>query len=139
LSGNDRLEFPATDILDNIIDSDGKIYFFNKDFKIGINGTIEWIPGGESPGINLETGDSKVLVVRYLYRPSWYVARLLKEIRFAKIDNYIGNNVHNERLPSQALIQREYVYKNTDNDPEAISPNSGRQNIAQPLGSFGPK
>lgn len=140
ISGTDRLQFPATEVLEGlIVDSDGKMYFINKDFIINQNGEIQWVSGGESPGTNLETNNGKVISIRYLYKPSWYVARLLKEIRFAKIDSFVGNNVHNERLPTQALIQREYVFKNIDNDPEAISPNSGRQNISQASDSFGPK
>jgi hypothetical protein len=138
-TGTDRLQFPATDMLSDIIDSDGKVYYINKDFILNQYGEIQWIPGGNSPGRNLELDVGKVISLRYLYRPAFYVARMLKETRFAKIDSFIGNNVHNQRLPSQALIQREYVFKNIDNDPEAISPNSPRQNISTPNGSFGPK
>src|SRR4029077_7826684 len=50
-SGFDRLKFQATEITHNIVDKNGVVYFYGKDFTLE-NGGIRWIPSGAAPGWN---------------------------------------------------------------------------------------
>jgi len=103
---NDFLQFPAKTV-DHLIDSRGIEYKCGVDFLIDAEGSIQWIPGKNNPGIDKTTGKGRVYAVRYTYLAFWYISQLLNEIRVT--NNEAGSPV---RLPYQALIQREYVYHN---------------------------
>jgi hypothetical protein len=137
-SGTDRLEFPATDIVGPIIDSDGKEYFTPKDFVLE-HGHLKWISGGNSPGRDQNSGSGKIISLRYLYRPSWYCKRILKETRYAKHDSFVGGDYQNVRLPIQAHLQREYVFMSKDNNPQSLNQEQANRNVAPSEGSFGRK
>ena len=74
-----------------------------------------------------------------MYRPSYYVARILKETRFAKHEDFLGGNYKNIRLPVQALLQREYVFFSSDNDIRSLNPEQLNRNVAPSEGSFSKK
>jgi hypothetical protein len=128
-SGTDRLEFPAVDVVLPITDSDGNKYFFQKDFVLE-RGYLKWIPGGNSPGRDQNSGSGKIITIRYLYRPSWYCKRILKETRYAKKDSFIGGDFQNVRLPIQAHLQREYIFQQSDNDPRSLNQEQLNRNVA---------
>lgn len=138
-SGTDRLEFPATDIIGPIVDADGKEYFIGTDFQLNIHGYIEWIPGGNTPPVDLNAKSGKVIAIRYLYRPSWYCARIMKETRFAKKAPFMEGPIENVRLPTQVLLQREYVFFKSDNDVRSLNPEQLNRNVSPSQGSFGVK
>jgi hypothetical protein len=131
-SGTDRLEFPATDIVGPIIDANGKEYFTHKDFVLE-HGYLKWVSGGNSPD------NGTVISLRYLYRPSWYCKRILKETRYAKHDSFIGGDYKNVRLPVQVHLQREYIFMQSDNDIRSLNTEQLNRNVSPSEGSFGVK
>jgi hypothetical protein len=91
-----------------IIDSLNRTFYPNLDFTITAEGRIHWLPSGNNPGIDPDTGKGRVYSVRYLYKGYWYVVSLPKEIR---ITNITAGGVRTpERLPYNAVCQREYIY-----------------------------
>lgn len=135
ITGLDRLDFPATEVLD-LMDSQGKRYNCGSDFFIE-NGNIRW--SNNNPGIDANTLKGKVYSVRFLYRPYWYIKRLLHEVRVSQVLNPITGKHEVTRLPQSALLQREYIFRSERNDPESITPDSPRQQAAPESGRFGPR
>lgn len=112
-NGMDFLQYPAL-CVEFLIDSRGIEYKEGVDFKIAKNGCIDWINGGRNPGIDPDTGAGRVYSVRYRYNAHWYIASLINEVR---IGNVTENGVRKpSRMPYHAMIQREYVYHNKNND-----------------------
>lgn len=129
-TGVDRLDFPAVEVLD-IMDARGVRYKQETDFCVK-DGNIHWC--GNQPGINVEAGKGVVYGVRYLYRPHWYVDQLMHEIRVAQYEDPITGERRVEQMPQAAIVKREHVYLDQQNDPEA--PASPRQAPAPASGSF---
>jgi hypothetical protein len=103
-----------------IVDSLNRQYYENLDFAISTTGNIHWLPTGQNPGVDPETGKGRVYSVRYLYRAYWYVISLPKEVR---ITNTTTNGVRGpERMPYHAVCQREYIY-HQQNRGDAINQN----------------
>lgn len=96
--------------LEFLIDSRNIEYKQGIDFCITANGNIRWEAGGQSPGIDPETGKGRVYSIRYRYKAFWYVVSLPKEIR---VTNVTTDGVRSpERMPYYAMIVREYIYHN---------------------------
>ncbi|HUV84076.1 MAG TPA: hypothetical protein VMV86_00110 [Methanosarcinales archaeon] len=103
----DVLQFPAL-CVSQLTDSSNKKYIQGRHFKVSKAGNIQWIPGKENPGIDLETGKGRIYGIRYTYLAFWYIQSLINEVRIT------NTNTSEEpaRLPYHAVIQREYVYHN---------------------------
>lgn len=135
-SGNDRLKFPVAKALD-VIDALGIRYHEGTDFKVA-DGKIQWC-GPNRPGINPENGKGRVYAIRYLYKPYWYIDRMLHEIRVVQFENPMTGARGTVRMPQSAIVQREYIYEVEDKDEQAPDPNSSRQNKGPANGGFGPR
>lgn len=145
-SGLDKLNFPAVEV-EELVDNRGDIYEDGRDFEVADTGHIVWLPSGRRPAPDLETGRGAVFSIRYRYRPFWYVARMLHEIRISQIDNPMTNERKLVRMQQQALLNREFLFLNEANDDMARDPRapqkqpgqSPRQQQAPEDGGFGPR
>lgn len=117
----DRVEFPIVHV-EHLVDSTLAWWKEGAHFDIA-QGNIVWREGqGPAPGT--------VYTAWYTYRPWWYVDRLVHEIRITPVPDAIDTNlVAMERMAYGAVLQREYVYRNQQNDDQAPS-NRGRQQRA---------
>jgi len=114
----DRCEFPIVRI-HHLIDAEGQEWH-EPSYSIGPQGAIVWAEGA---GPKLGT----VYSVWYEYKPFWYCDRLVHEIRVTPVPDYMdGKVVRMERLAFGAILQREYVYRNQQNDDKSPS-NRGRK------------
>lgn len=118
----DRVEFPVLRV-HHLIDSNQHWWYQDQNFTLDAVGNIVWNPGdGPEPGT--------VYSVWYEYRPYWYVDRLVHEIRVTPTPDFIDTNVVRlERLAFGAILHREYIYRNQENDEEAPD-NRGRKQRA---------
>jgi len=107
-AAGDQLVYPAL-CVEHLIDYKNKEYVNGYDFKTGLDGNIEWIPGRSNPGVNADTGEGNVYTVRYRYNAHWYVANLINEVRVISITDEMGNRTPT-RMAYSCEIQREYVY-----------------------------
>ena len=117
----DRFEFPAVKV-EHLIDSTGTWYYEGTDFDL-IDGNLVWRPlKGPAP--------RTVYSAWYMYRPFYYCDRLVHEIRVTPTPDFINTaEVHLERLSFGAILHREYVYRNQENDEQAPD-NHGRKQRA---------
>ncbi len=129
-SGMDRLKYPINTV-EILVDSHGKRYRQGEDFNV-VSGQIAWL-SNRQPGMNPETGRGEVCSIRYWYTPYWYVSNLIHEIRVLR------NGPVLTRAPMTALLQREYVFENEQNDQglRTSGNDSPRQATAPGSGSFG--
>lgn len=115
---NDRdniCQFPIC-CVEYLIDSLGKEYHQDRDFKITQDGNIRWLSNGRNPGIDPDTGKGRVYSIRYQYEAHWYITQIYNEVR---IGNVTKDGVRKEeRFPYHAEIVREYVYHNRTNGQE---------------------
>ena len=138
-SGIDRLQFPAT-CVEHLIDANGIEYLENRDFQITPEGHIKWV-SQRQPGFNVNVGKGVVYSIRYRYTPFFVVNRLMHEIRVSQVTNPMTGKRSLERMPYQAQVLREYVFRNQNNDPDA--PKQAEQDRFQdapkPSGRLGPE
>ena len=128
--GIDRLRFPAIQVID-LIDNKGIRYSLG-DFQV-IGGQIKW--GSKAPGIDPDSGKGRVYSVRYLYRPYYYLKDLMHELRFATTDDDVtGPGML--RMSQSAIIQREYLFENTERNSSALDPGDPRQTPGPADGGF---
>lgn len=111
-TGFDRAQFPVKSV-QHLIDSTGKEYKCGYHFKVK-DGHISWVDGRANPGIDPETGKGRVYSIRYKYNAHWYITQIPNEVRV--IQGTEGNKRFPQRMPYSAVIQREYVYYNQNND-----------------------
>jgi hypothetical protein len=114
INGLDRTAFPAEKVL-NIIDADGISYDSNC-YTI-INGMISW--GDNRPTFNVEANKGKVYSIKYLFRPFFYVHRLIHELRLQQV---IDETTGEQRLipvNQSCIVQREYMFHNKQLDSTA--------------------
>ena len=123
-TGTDRPKFPVVRVLD-CVDANGTYYRQCSDFEV-VNGNIVW--GSRRPGLNPESSHGIVYGIRYVYRPYWYVQRLLHELRLVQQDDPLEGRIMTQ-APQSALVQREYVFEDEAADSEdsraAESPKDG--------------
>lgn len=132
-TGVDRVQFPVVEVVD-LMDSSGKAYAPG-DYEVA-GGRIAWTKGG--PGVDPKTGRGVVCSVRYMYRPFWYVKRLMHEVRLAVVGNEMGGRSV-ERMPQSLELQREYVFEREDRDARIADPANLRQVPGPQSGGFGPR
>jgi hypothetical protein len=113
--GLDRAQFPIK-CVEHLMDSRGIEYKQGVHFKIR-DGQIEWIDGRDNPGTDPDTGNGRVYSVRYKYNAHWYITEIPNEVRVAQSFDENGEKVA-QRMPYSAVIQREYVYYNQNNDKD---------------------
>jgi hypothetical protein len=106
--GIDRPKFPVAEVLD-CLDSKGIEYHQSEDFDIGLNGQIIW--KDRRPGQEVDTGKGCVYAIRYVYRPCWYVVRLIHEIRMVQQENFVTGIITMRQAPQSALVNREYCFE----------------------------
>ena len=104
----DRAQFPIKEI-QHLIDSKNIEYKCGVHFTVS-DGHISWIDGKANPGIDPDTGKGGIYAIRYKYNAHWYITELPHEVRV------IQGSEGAERMPYTAIIQREYVYYNQNND-----------------------
>jgi len=143
-SGLDKLSFPAVEV-ERLVDARGESYEQCQDFEIEA-GQIRWKPGGRRPGEDVETGRGVIYSIRFRYRPFWYCARMMHEIRVSQQDNQMTGERKLVRMQQQCLLNREYLFLNESNDDLALDPRtstskagSPRQQHAPEDGGFGPR
>jgi hypothetical protein len=122
---SDKLQFPAVAVSD-LVDSHDKRYTPGIDFDVR-GGRIHWLTAGPAPGT--------VMSVRYVYRPFWYVERMIHEVRVAQIEDEWGNRSL-QRMPQQAQLKREVWFEKEQRDAEVKD--TGRQKTPPPS-TFGPR
>lgn len=111
--GLDRAQFPVKSV-QYLIDSKNKEYKCGHHFKIQ-DGHIKWVNGKDNPGIDPETGKGRIYSIRYKYNAHWYITDIPNEVRVMQGTDNSGDRVV-QRMPYSAVIQREYVYYNQNND-----------------------
>jgi hypothetical protein len=107
-TGIDRPKFPAVEVLD-CIDAKGIRYFQSEDFDVTQDGLMVW--KDRRPGQEVDTGKGVVFGIRYVYRPAWYVTRLVHEIRMVQSENFMTGERTMLQAPQSALVQREFVFE----------------------------
>lgn len=112
ITGIDSPKYPPVKIQD-VVDAHGKVYS-QGDFAINSEGRIVW--GPNKPSINIETGKGVIYAIRYLYRPYWYVDRMVHDIRVAQTTDEATAEKEMKRLPQQFIAKREYVYESEQSD-----------------------
>jgi len=142
-TGLDKLQYPAT-FVEYLIDADGKEYTQGVDFELTVpnergenGGMIRWISQNR-PGWNDKTLKGTVFAVRYRYTPYFVVARMMHEIRISQITDPMTFERNVERMPFQALIYRENVMSNQNNDPMRSRADQRFQNAPPVGGVTGP-
>lgn len=130
--------FPIIKLEVPIVDSRNIKYNEGIDYCISSDGNINWIPGGNSPGIDPETGKGRVYSIRYLYKAFHYIVSLPKEVRMSNVTE--GGARVPERMAYYAVIQREYIYHSqTRGDPKNQSQSPTPQRAVQePLDTIKP-
>lgn len=141
-AGMDRTNFPIVEV-EELIDSRGDSYEECVDFEIQ-DGQVVWKVDGHRPSPDLETGRGAIFSIRYRYRPFWYVARLLHEVRVSQVDNPMTNERKLVRMQQQCLLNREFLFLNEAHDDLAKDPRentqgASRQQQAPEDGGFGPR
>lgn len=136
-TGIDKLNFPIVKVID-LMDAHLTRYY-EGDYTIQ-DGRIVW--GSNRPPYDAENNRGTVYSVRYTYHPYWYVIQLPHEIRVAHVEeDFLEGTRCVVRMPQFATIQREYVFENQDNDPEAVADSNKARQIKGPSETlvFGPR
>jgi hypothetical protein len=107
-TGIDRPKFPVAEVLD-CVDAKGIVYHQCVDFEVDSQGLIHW--KDKRPGQDVETGKGVIYGIRYVYKPHWYVDRLIHEIRMIQQENFMTGERTMTQAPQSALIRREYFYE----------------------------
>lgn len=139
LSGRDKTQWPAIKV-EHLIDNRLVEYREGTEFEVR-NGLIHWLAGERRPGIDPDAGDEqrgRPCTVWYLFRPYFYVQRLMHEGRFIQTEDEVTGERQVTRMPFQASLVREHVFENQQNNNDASSPTSAREMKGPRDGSFGP-
>ncbi len=137
ITGQERLAFPAEQVFE-LIDARGVRYQEGVEYNL-VKGNVVW-RGQNQPGQDMDSGKGRVYSLRYLYRPFWYVSRMLHEIRVTSITNDVTGERVTEMVNKLLSAQREYIFLNEENDSNAPDGSSARkQYSAGHDGSYGVK
>lgn len=134
LTGKDRLSFPVVNVV-LLIDAKGKQYTQDVEFSIE-NGQLVW-KDSLGPGFDVDANKGTIYSCRFAYRPFWYCSRVNHQVRVGQIETLEERKLI--RLPQSFTLQREAQFEKEQNDPEAISGQSPRQEKGPALGPFGPR
>jgi hypothetical protein len=109
----DRLEYPAIQV-EHLVDANNQWYHQNIDFDLNAEGDVVW-RADKGPQIG------SVYSIWYLYRPHFYVAQLIHEIRLFPSRNFEDcSQVSMERIGICAVLVREYIHRT--NTPDNTAP-----------------
>lgn len=100
--------------MQSIIDSLGNSFREGIDYEITLQGDIRWLSGGQNPGHDTDNGKGRVYAIRYLYKAHWYIIQLPNEVRITNTTD--GEVRQPQRMANHVVIQREYVYRSSQND-----------------------
>lgn len=134
-SGRDRLRWPAEQV-QNLVDSRMVRYKVGVDFDV-LDGYVIWRPDGKRPGHDPETGRGRIFVCWYLYRPFWYVERLLHEGRVIQTENEQGIR-ETRRMPFHVSMVRERFFEDRQANDNAANGRDPRDMRTNRDGSFPP-
>lgn len=127
-TGIDRAMFPIVWV-EYVVDAYGNEYTVGSDFEV-LNGNIHWLTN-HRPQFNPAQGTGGIYSVRYLYRPSWYIAVVLHEVRLVNTFDPVVGVKTQIRYPQLLFLQREIYFldqlnrANGDSPQEGIAPSSG--------------
>ena len=107
LQGVDTLKFPVVKVQD-LVDAEGSTYGY-QDFDV-LDGKICWKQGRKRPGYNIEAGRGMVYSIRFLYKPYWYIHRMVHEIRVVQQAQTDGS-LTMLQAPQSAIVAREFVHR----------------------------
>lgn len=112
ISGKDRLRFPAVEV-ENLIDNRLVEYRCGEHFDINENGELVWRQGMD-PGMDADTPDAhgRVFTVWYLYRPYWYVDRIVHQGRPSQVQEGDTMERSVQNLPMEVSLTREVQFQN---------------------------
>lgn len=90
-TGRTRLQYRACAV-EFVVDSQGRMYSEGKDFSV-ISGDIVWKqqPGADHPGFDPISGKTRLISVRYRYKPTFYVQHMGHDIRICPTFDAHGN------------------------------------------------
>lgn len=114
-TGVNKMRFPVVSVSD-LIDARGTRYKEGVDFCVTADGKIQWM--GAGPGINPSLNVGIVCSIRYRYQPFYYVKNLIHEVRVVRTEDDLGQSSV-VRMPQLAVLQREWIFLNEQNDPDA--------------------
>lgn len=135
LSGVDRLRYRAERV-DQLVDNLMRTYQQGRDFQLQ-DGKVVWM-GKNRPGSDTETEDGRgrVYSIWYLYRPWWYVGRIVHQGRLCQVQDPITGERRVERMPMEVQLDRETLHQNsTSSGPSGTDQ---RENRPPRDGSFSP-
>lgn len=136
ITGKEKLQFPVNYVQD-LMDNEGKRYIEGTDFKVE-GGYIVWT-GSNRPRFDAVRQKGAICAIRYLYRPYYYVQRLLHQVRVTQAEDKISGERVVQRMPQAMVLVREFVFEKEDKDPQAPESESLRQVPGPRDGSFGPR
>jgi len=152
-SGKDRLKFPVVCVDDpGVVDARGERYQQDQDFEIrdgqlvwtGVRRPAAFVDAG--PGLGASTDRGAVCGVWYRYRPYYYCAQVLHDLRVTQVQNDFDGTRSIQRLPQAAVLHREFLPQNSDADSDARPGNREpsikdllRQAMGPTDGSLGPR
>jgi len=135
-SGRDRLKFPVESV-DILVDARGDRYLCGTDFVVK-NGQLEWLglrrpaPALDvGPGLGASADRGAVCSVWYRYRPYYYCAQVLHDLRVTQTQNDFDGTRSIQRLPQAAVLHREFLPQNSEADAEVI-PGGGNRGGGTP-------
>lgn len=128
------MHFPAVHV-QLLVDASNRGYTEGVHFDVR-NGQLHW-RDGQGPGVDPVTGKGVVCSARFTYRPFWLLKNMVHEVRVAQTEDEFFNRT-TQRMPQQAVLQREYHYFKSARDDQAKDPEQ-RQKPAPASGQFGPR
>lgn len=132
-TGIDRMQFKVFNI-SHLIDSAGRIYVQDVDFTVNC-GYIEWVQGGNRPGIDPTSGKGRVCGVRYTYRPFYYVKLVIHDIRIKPEIDPESGEISAKAGPVLVQLVADWVYLQnrtasaTAVDAELIAPSGDNTGV----------
>lgn len=101
----DVLSYKAC-VVNFLMDYNGVEYFQDKDFKLNLQGNIEWLAAGNRPADNL------AYTVHYEAKVQFRATRAMHVNRFTQVQR--GQKVEHIKLPEQWLMTKEFLVRRED-------------------------
>jgi hypothetical protein len=105
--GFDKLHFPAVSV-DKIIDANEREYYPGRDFAVNDKGYIQWIPGGDRPGYNLDIDRGTVYSINYYTKASFTIISLPHQLRVTQTMLEGGQGAQ-EIFPQLAVVRKDFI------------------------------
>jgi hypothetical protein len=98
-----------------LIDSNGKQYFSDSDFRLDANGSISWL-AGRAPQFGI------IYSIHYDHIATYRAIRALHVNRYGQI-SFQQNEIEMIKLPEQWFLAKEFLIKRTDFNGNELVPN----------------